>query len=97
MKVTKISLAILLSIVMFGAVSTGVFASGYGQDSDCTGAYGQTSDCGAVKGATDSAKVIYADDVELADTALDTPTLLVAMATMTSGAGALFLRKRIAK
>jgi hypothetical protein len=96
MKKTKISLAIVLSMVLFGVFSTGVFASGYGQDSTCTGAYGQVTDCDAVKGATTSSKVIYADEVELADTALDTPTLLAAIATISSGAGAFFLKKKIA-
>jgi len=95
MKNTKISLAIFLSMILFGLFSTSVSASGYGQDSTCTGAYGQTTDCDAVKGASTSA-VIYADQVELADTALDTPTLLVALATISGGAGAFFLKKKIA-
>ena len=95
MKNTKISLAIILSMVLFGVFSTSVSASGYGQDSTCTGAYGQVTDCDTVKDSSTSA-VIYADDVELADTALDTPTLLIAMAIITSGAGAFFLKKKIA-
>lgn len=92
----KISLAILLSIALFSVSAMGAFANGYGQDGTCSGAYGQTTDCDSVKGATTSSKVIYADEVELADTALDTSTLLAAMATMTSGIGAFVLKKKIA-
>lgn len=96
MNKTKISLAILLSIAIFSVSAIGVFASGYGQDSTCSGAYGQVTDCDSVKGASTSSKVIYAEEVELADTALDTPTLLVAMAAITSGIGAFILKKKIA-
>jgi hypothetical protein len=95
MKKTKISLAIILSVALFSISATGAFASGYGQDSTCTGAYGQNTDCDSVDTDKDSSEVVYTE-VELADTALDTPTLLVAMATMTSGAGAFFLKKKIA-
>ena len=95
MNKTKISLAILLSIALFSVSAVGAFASGYGQDSTCTGAYGQNTDCDSVDTNDDSSQAVYTE-VELADTALDTPTLLVAMATMVSGAGALILKKKIA-
>jgi hypothetical protein len=96
MNKTQIFLALFVSMALYSGSTTKAIAGGYGQDSTCTGAYGQTTDCDAVKGATDSGKVIYAEDVELANTALDTPTLAVAITMVTSGVGAYILKKKIA-
>lgn len=91
MKKIKLSLAVFLSIVVFGFASTGVFASEEVETKTCVGSYGQTTVCNYT-----TKEVVYQDNVELAPTALDTPTFLVAIATMTSGVGAFILKKKIA-
>lgn len=85
----KFLVAILFSLTVFGLTSSEVIADTYGQ-SDCTSTYGQN---GCVVGeTTQPAK----GTVYLADTALDTPSLMAVGALMLSGAGAFVLKKKLA-
>lgn len=87
MKNQKLLLALLLNLMVFGFAARSVSADTYGQTT-CTSTYGQAG-CETTVEASKSA-------VYLADTALDTPSLLVAGGILLSGVGALALKKKIA-
>jgi hypothetical protein len=82
MKKVKFILTIALSVIFLSGFSSQVVASTYGQNNE------------TVEVTSDS-KVVY-KEVELADTALDMPSLAAVVLTMSSGLGALILKKKIA-
>ncbi|MCL4208124.1 hypothetical protein KJZ63_00625 [Patescibacteria group bacterium] len=87
MNKNKLFIAILLSFAIFGFSFSGVAADTYGQE-NCTSTYGQA---GCITSTEASKSAVY-----LADTALDTPSLIVAGGVMLSGIVALVLKKKIA-
>lgn len=86
MNKNKLFVAILLSFAIFGFSFSGVAADTYGQE-NCTSTYGQ----GCITATEASKSAVY-----LANTALDTPSLMVAGGVMLSGIAALILKKKIA-
>lgn len=86
----KLLFALLLNIIAFGFLASGVSADTYGQTT-CTSTYGTYGQSGCGKTVEASKSAVY-----LADTALDTPSLLVAGSIVLSGVGALVLKKKIA-
>lgn len=88
MKKTNLLLAVLINFAVFSVAATPVNADTYGQ-ANCTTTYGQAGCLGTSTEASKSA-------VYLADTAIDTPTLAFASVVMLSGAGAFFLKRKVA-
>jgi hypothetical protein len=87
MNKNKLFVAILLSFAIFGFSFSGAAADTYGQG-NCTSTYGQA---GCITSTEASKSAVY-----LANTALDTPSMIVAGSIMLSGVAALVLKKKIA-
>lgn len=94
----SILVTVLALGLMAGVFSTPVQADGTETKTETTcttDAYGQESCVTTTK--EESSRVVYKDEEQIADTALDTQTLMVLMAVLSVGAAAAFFKFKLAR